>query len=48
MHEMLEDLARGNELRETAPWLKLLLGVASILLCVSSPGPIAPLLVAAR
>jgi cobalt/nickel transport system permease protein len=47
MHEMLEDLARGNELRETAPWLKLLLGVASILLCVSSPAPIAPLLVAA-
>jgi cobalt/nickel transport system permease protein len=47
MHEMLEDLARGNGLRETAPWLKLLLGVASILLCVSSPGPIAPLLVAA-
>ncbi|HRT11696.1 MAG TPA: cobalt ECF transporter T component CbiQ [Methanoculleus sp.] len=47
MHEMLEDLARGNELRETAPWLKLFLGVASILLCVSSPGPIAPLLVAA-
>ena len=47
MHEMLEDLARGNELRETAPWLKLFLGVASILLCVSSPGLIAPLLVAA-
>lgn len=47
MHEMLEDFARRNELRETAPWLKLFLGVASILICVSSPGPIAPLLVAA-
>lgn len=44
---MLEDFAQTNDLRETSPGLKLFLGLASILLCVSSPGPVAPLLVAA-
>ena len=43
---MLEDFAQTNDLRETSPGLKLFLGLASILLCTSSPGPIAPLLVA--
>lgn len=47
MYEMLEDFAQTNDLRETSPGLKLFLGLASILLCVSSPGPVAPLLVAA-
>ncbi len=44
---MLDDFAQVNGLRETNPGLKLAIGLASILLCVSSPGPVAPLLVAA-
>jgi len=44
---MLEDFAQTNDLGGTSPGLKLFLGLASILLCVSSPGPAAPLLVAA-
>jgi len=47
MYEVLEDFAQTNALRQTNPGLKLFLGLASILLCVSSPGPAAPLLVAA-
>ncbi|KLK89177.1 cobalt ABC transporter permease [Methanoculleus sediminis] len=47
MYEVLEDFAQTNNLRETSPGLKLFIGTASILLCVSSPGPVAPLLVAA-
>lgn len=47
MYEMLEDFAQTNGLRQTNPGLKLLVGLSSILLCVSSPGPVAPLLVAA-
>ena len=46
MYEVLEDFAQTNALRQTNPGLKLFLGLASILLCVSSPGPVAPLLVA--
>ncbi len=46
MYEVLEDFAQTNALRQTSPGLKLFLGLASILLCVSSPGPVAPLLVA--
>ncbi len=47
MYEMLEDFAQENGLRETSPGLKLFIGISSILLCVSSPAPVAPLLVAA-
>ncbi|BBL67472.1 cobalt ECF transporter T component CbiQ [Methanoculleus chikugoensis] len=47
MYEVLEDFAQTNNLRETSPGLKLFIGLASILLSVSSPGPVAPLLVAA-
>lgn len=47
MHEVLEDFAQENGLRQVSPALKLLIGLASILLCISSPGPVAPLLVAA-
>ena len=47
MYEVLEDFAQTNARRQTSPGLKLFLGLASILLCVSSPGPAAPLLVAA-
>lgn len=47
MHVLLEDFAQTNGLRQTSPGLKLFIGLSSILLCVSSPGPVAPLLVAA-
>jgi cobalt/nickel transport system permease protein len=47
MYEVLEDYAQTNNLWETSVELKLFIGLASILLCVSSPGPVAPLLVAA-
>ncbi|WP_214020480.1 cobalt ECF transporter T component CbiQ [Methanoculleus sp.] len=47
MYEVLDDFAQTNGLRETSPGLKLFVGLSSILLCVSSPGPAAPLLVAA-
>ena len=46
MHNLLDDYALGNALRETSARLKLLLGLCSILFCVSSPTPIAPLFVA--
>lgn len=46
MHNLLDDYAHENALRETSARLKLLLGLGSILLCVSSPTPIAPLFVA--
>jgi cobalt/nickel transport system permease protein len=46
MHNLLDDYAHGNALRETSARLKLLLGLGAILLCVSSPTPIAPLFVA--
>jgi cobalt/nickel transport system permease protein len=46
MHNLLDDYAHGNALRETNPRLKLILGLGAILLCVSSPTPIAPLFVA--
>ncbi len=46
MYETLEDFAQTNGLRHVSPVLKLLLGAGSILLCVSSPGPLAPALIA--
>ena len=47
MYEVLEDFAQENGLRQTSTSLKLLIGLSSILLSVSSPAPAAPLLVAA-
>jgi len=47
VHDILEEFAQTNRLREVSPGLKLFIGLASILLSVSSPGPVAPLLVAA-
>ena len=47
MHNILEDVAQTNGLRETSSGLKLFIGLSSILISVSSPGPVAPLLVAA-
>ena len=46
MHNLLDDYAHGNALRETSARLKLFLGLWAILLCVSSTTPIAPLFVA--
>jgi cobalt/nickel transport system permease protein len=46
MHNLLDDYAHSNALRETNARLKLLLGMGSILFCVSSVSPIAPLFVA--
>jgi cobalt/nickel transport system permease protein len=46
MHDLLDDYAQSNALRDTNPRLKLLLGLGAILLCVSSVTPIAPLFIA--
>lgn len=43
---MLEGYARTSRFGSINPSLKLFLGLASILLCTSSPGPIAPIFVA--
>jgi cobalt/nickel transport system permease protein len=47
MHDLLDDYAQSNALRDTNPRLKLLLGLGAILLCVFSATPIAPLFIAA-
>ena len=36
MHDLLDDYAQTNALREVSPKLKLMLGLGSILLCVFS------------
>jgi cobalt/nickel transport system permease protein len=46
MHDLLDDYAQCNALRDSNPRLKLLLGLGAILLCVSSVTPIAPLFIA--
>ncbi len=46
MHNLLDDYAHVNALRETSSRLKLFLGLWAILLCVSSTTPVAPLFVA--
>ncbi|MDN7025152.1 cobalt ECF transporter T component CbiQ [Methanoculleus sp. FWC-SCC1] len=46
MHRLLEDFAQENALRDVNPGVKILLGLASILLCISSPGPVTPLFIA--
>ncbi|MCC7565424.1 MAG: cobalt ECF transporter T component CbiQ [Methanomicrobiaceae archaeon] len=46
MHETLEDFALNNGLRDVSPALKLALGLCCMLLSVSSPAPVAPLLIA--
>lgn len=46
MHDLLDDYAQNNALREVNPRLKLVLGMGSILLCVFSPSPVAPLIAA--
>jgi len=46
MHDLLDDYAHTNALRDVSPRLKLILGLGSILLCVFSPSPVAPLIAA--
>jgi cobalt/nickel transport system permease protein len=44
---LLDDLALNNGLREENSRLKLLLGIGAILICVFSPSPVTPLIIAA-
>ncbi|MFZ2473321.1 MAG: cobalt ECF transporter T component CbiQ [Methanothrix sp.] len=46
MHDLLDDYAHSNALRDTSSRLKLLLGLGAILLCVTSATPLAPLFIA--
>lgn len=46
MHDLLDDYAHTNALRDVNSRLKLSLGLGSILVCVFSTSPLAPLLVA--
>ena len=46
MHNLLDDYALDNGLRDASPRLKLFLGLSSMLISVSSPSPLAPLFVA--
>ncbi len=46
MHDLLDDYAHSNALRDTSPRLKLLLGLGAMLLCVASATPLAPLFIA--
>ncbi len=46
MHNLLDDYALDNGLRDASPSLKLFLGLASMIICVSSSSPLAPLFVA--
>jgi cobalt/nickel transport system permease protein len=46
MHDLLDDYAQNNALRDTSPYIKMLLGLGSILISVSSTTPVAPLFVA--
>jgi cobalt/nickel transport system permease protein len=43
MHDLLDDYAHSNALRDTSPRLKLLLGLGAMLISVASAAPIAPL-----
>jgi len=46
MHDLLDDWAQSNALRERSSRLKLLLGLGAITICVSSATPNAPFFVA--
>jgi cobalt/nickel transport system permease protein len=46
MHDLLDDYAHSNALRDTSPRLKLLLGLGAMLLCVASATPVALLFIA--
>jgi len=42
MHSLLDDYAHANALRDVSPRVKLLLGLGSVLICISSTSPLAP------
>ena len=42
MEENLDYYAQSNALRDVNSYLKLILGMGAILICVASPGPLAP------
>lgn len=46
MHNLLDDYALDNGLGDASPRIKLFLGLASMIICVSSSSPLAPLFVA--
>jgi len=46
MHDLLDDYAHSNALRNTSPRLKLILGLGAMLLCISSVSPKAPIYIA--
>ncbi len=46
MHDLLDDYAHSNALRNVNPRLKLLIGLASILICTFSVSPLAPATIA--
>lgn len=46
MHGLLDDYAHANGLRDISPRIKLILGLSSILVCVFSRSPLAPIVVA--
>ena len=45
MDESLDYYAQANALRDVNSYLKLVLGMGAILICVASPGPLAPLFI---
>jgi len=47
MHNLLDDYAHANALRDVSARIKLILGLGAIIICVSSPSPVAPIFVAA-
>ena len=46
-HYILDDYAQTNALRDQDTRLKLLLGTGAMVICAASPGPVAPLAIAA-
>lgn len=46
MHDLLDDYAHNNAIRDVNPKLKLLLGLSCILVCAFSTTPITPMLIA--
>ncbi len=46
MHDLLDDYAHNNSLRNVSPRLKLLIGLSSILICTFSASPLAPATIA--
>ena len=45
MEENLDYYAQANALREVNSWVKIILGMGAIFICIASPGPLAPLFI---